>query len=272
MTHKVREELPGVKEWDTGTHEDFYRYYEAQSLKPETLERFRSVREMLLRIHGASHEQALDILDIGCGAGTQAGYWTELGHHYYGIDINAPLIELARRRAAMQALPARFDVGSATQLPQQDASIDICLLPELLEHVVDWPACVAEAVRVLRSGGLLYINTSSKLCPKQQEFNLPLYSWYPQWLKRHFERRAVTDRPELANYAKYPAVNWFSFYGLRDYLVPQGFVCLDRFDLIDPSRLGNLGKLAIGAIQTISPLRFLAQVATPYTLLVARKS
>ena len=49
----------------------------------------------------------------------------------------------------------------------------------------------------------MYISTTSKLCPIQEEFNLPWYSWYPAPLKRYFERRAVTDWPAIANYAKY---------------------------------------------------------------------
>lgn len=259
-------------DWDTGSHEDFYSYYEQQSLKPETMERFRAACETLLRVYGPlPDDRKLDILDVGCGAGSQSIFWTRAGHCYRGIDINEPLILLARRRAEEQAAEAKFDVGTATALPCDDASVDICLLPELLEHVADWQGCLNEAIRVLRPGGLIYINTSSKLCPKQQEFNLPLYSWYPQRLKRHFEHHAVTDRPELANYAKYPAVNWFSVYGLRDYLEPKGFECLDRFDLTEPTDRARLAQAALSTIRTLSPARFLAHMLTPYTLVVARK-
>lgn len=258
--------------WDTGSHEAFYRFYEQQSLKPETLQRFEANCETLLRVYGAAPGAtgALDVLDVGCGAGAQVRFWTRRGHRYCGIDINEPLVQLARRRAEEQKIDARFEVGSATALPCADASVDICLLPELLEHVADWQACLDEAIRVLRPGGLIHISTSSKLCPKQQEFNLPLYSWYPHRLKRYFERRALTDRPDLANHAKYPAVNWFSFYGLRDYLGPKGFECLDRFDLIDPRGKGRLAGALLSLIRALPPLRFLGHVLTPYSLVVGR--
>lgn len=262
----------GSREWDTGSHEDFYKYYEQQSLKPETMERFRAACETLLRIHGAAPQGTkLDVLDVGCGAGSQSIFWTQGGHRYHGIDINEPLIKLAQQRATEQGLDVRFDVASATALPNADETIDICLLPELLEHVADWQGCLNEAIRVLRPGGLIYINTSSKLCPKQQEFNLPLYSWYPQRLKRYYEHRAVTDRPDLANYAKYPAVNWFSFYGLRSFLEPRGFKCLDRFDLIDTTAKGWVSTLVLKIIRSLPPLRLLSHIATPYTLMVAQK-
>ena len=99
--------------------------------------------------------------------------------------------------------------------------MSVCL-PELLEHVPDWETCLREAARSLDPGGLLYLSTTNVLCPVQSEFNLPLYSWYPGFIKRRYERLAVTTRPAIANYAKYPAVNWFTFYRLRDYLASTG--------------------------------------------------
>lgn len=258
--------------WDTGSHQEFFQYYAQQSLSPHTLARFRAARDTLLRIHGGDIGPAgLDVLDVGCGAGAQAVFWTERGHRYHGLDINEPLIQLARERAAEHGLAARFDVGTATILPCESGSVDICLLPELLEHVADWRGCVDEAVRVMRPGGLLYINTSSRLCPRQQEFNLPCYSWYPAPLKRYFEKRAVSDWPAVANYAKYPAVNWFSFYQLRRYLEPKGFDCFDRFDLIDTSSKSPAIRAVLTLLRYLPGLRLLGHLATPYTLVVGRR-
>jgi len=81
----------------------------------------------------------------------------------------------------------------------------------------------------------------------------------------------VTTHPALASYAKYPAVHWFSFYSLRDYLKPLGFECLDRFDLIDPTGKATLAQTVIRAVRAVPLLRFLGQVATPSTYLVAVK-
>ena len=214
----------------------------------------------------------LDVADIGCGAGTQCRLWAARGHRVFGVDVNEPLIRLAEKRAAEEGVEIKFEVGSATALPWADRTMDVCLVPELLEHVADWQSCVNEAARVLRPGGLLYLSTTNVLCPKQQEFTLPLYSWYPGPLKRYCERLAVTTRPAIANFAKYPAVHWFSFYGLRDFLEPLGFRCLDRFDLIDTAGKGTHAKFIVGVVQAIPLLRFLGHVATPSTYLVAVKS
>lgn len=274
MENDTRGDAPtsAIPGWDTGSHEEFYRYYAQQSQSPETIDRFRRNAEMLLRVYGEIPDgRSLDILDVGCGAGAQSSGWTRHGHRYTGLDINEPLIQLARQRASNQGITARFEVGTATALPYPDQSVDICLLPELLEHVADWQRCLDEAVRVVRPGGLLYLSTSSKLCPFQQEFNLPLYGWYPGYLKRYFERRALTDWPAVANFAKYPAVNWFSYYGLRRYLSRRGFACMDRFDVVDMRSQGQVRQGIIKLLRSVPPLRFLGHVATSYTLVVARK-
>jgi len=259
--------------WDHGTHQDFYDYYANESESEATAQRFRGIQAAVLRVaaHGGL-AAPLAVADIGCGAGTQARMWAERGHRVFAVDVNEPLVRLGQRRAAKLGLDIKFDVGSATALPWGDQTMDVCLLPELLEHVADWRSCVNEAARVLRPGGLLYISTTNVLCPVQQEFKLPLYSWYPGPLKRYCERLATTTRPAIADFAKYPAVNWFSFYGLRRYLQPLGFRCLDRFDLIDATGKSALAHAATRLIRQFSSLRFLGQVATPSTYLVAVKS
>ena len=258
--------------WDHSSHENFYEYYQEQSLAEHTLERFRAIQKaVLLALPRARRIERLAVADIGCGAGTQAMLWSESGHLVRGLDVNARLLELARTRAGQRGLTTTFEVGSATELPWADRTMDIVLVPELLEHVAPWRQCLNEFARVLKHGGVLYISTSNKLCPVQQEFSLPLYSWYPAFLKRHYERLAVTTRPEIAGYAKYPAVNWFSFFSLERELKALGFECRDRFDMMETRNKSLPVRFARQLIRSVPPLRFLAHVATPYTVVVARK-
>src|SRR5262249_23950759 len=124
--------------------------------------------------------------------------------------------------------------------------------------------------RVLRPGGVMYLSTTNSLCPVQAEYDVPLYSWYPQALKRRYERLAVTTRPELVSHAQYPAVNSFTFYSLRRALREHGFeAVLDRFDLIDVAGRGGVAAAVVGTVRALAPLRWLGQVATPYTVALA---
>lgn len=260
--------------WDHSSDQNFVDYYEQQSLTPETVQRFTLVRDKALwLLDSLRHSDAsgLQVADIGCNTGTQSQLWAKLGHQVFGLDINAQLVEIAKRRAEETSMDIHFDVGSATELPYTDASMDVVLLPELLEHVAEWQSCLDEAVRVLKPGGLLYLSTTNWLCPIQQEFNLPMYSWYPGFLKRRYERLAVTTRPEIANYCRYPAVNWFSFYSLAAYLKKHGIRSLDRFDMIDARKQGTPVKLVLSLVKAIPPLRFIGHVLTPYSIVFAVK-
>jgi 2-polyprenyl-6-hydroxyphenyl methylase/3-demethylubiquinone-9 3-methyltransferase len=261
------------QKWDSTSHEAFYDYYARESQSEKTLDRFRAVQAAVLRIvhKGRFAGQALNVADIGCGAGTQCMMWAERGHGAFGVDVNEPLIELARKRAQELRLQIHFSVGSAVELPWPDQSMHVCLLPEVLEHVKEWKSCLTEAARILCPGGVLFVSTTNKLCPSQQEFNLPLYSWYPSPLKRRFEKLAVTKRPELANFATYPAVNWFSFYGLRSELSRLDFDSCDRFDVMDLSVKGVFARLAVSCIRNFTVVRWLAHAVTPGTTLFAVK-
>ena len=163
--------------WNHDTHEEFYRHYIHESTQPETRMRFETVRDRIIQLVNSYREPTqLDVVDIGCGPGVQAIMWAKQGHKVHGLDVNRPLITFAQERAREAGVDIEFQVGTAVNLPWNDSSIDVCLVPELLEHVADWRTCLDEFTRILRPGGILYLSTSSKLCPIQQEFRLPLYS------------------------------------------------------------------------------------------------
>jgi 2-polyprenyl-6-hydroxyphenyl methylase/3-demethylubiquinone-9 3-methyltransferase len=221
---------------------------------------------------GKDSRSWISAADNGCGAGTLSTLLAERGHHIHGLDVNEPLVSLARERAQSRNLDIDYRIGSATELPWETESMDICISPELLEHVPEWSRCLDEFCRILKPGGILYLSTNNVLCPKQQEFNLPLYSWYPAPLKRYYERLAKTTRPQLAGYATYPAVNWFTFYSLRKELRSRGFTSCDRFDIMRTDDKSGPARIALQLVRKIPVLRFIAHVFTPYTVVVAVKN
>jgi 2-polyprenyl-6-hydroxyphenyl methylase/3-demethylubiquinone-9 3-methyltransferase len=170
-----------------------------------------------------------------------------------------------------KGLDVDFRIGTAVDLPLDDNSVDICVAEDLIEHVKDWESGISEFVRILKPGGLLWLTTTNALSPVQDEFNLKFFSWYPRFLKNHYIKLATTDRPELANFAKHPAYNWFTPYGLMRHLDSLGLSTMDRFDIAYSYKEPSVVRNVLGLVRAVPPLRFLGHVFTPFTMILSRK-
>ncbi|MER9353861.1 methyltransferase domain-containing protein [Mesorhizobium sp. M0514] len=98
------------------------------------------------------------ILDIGCGSGGIALHLIERhgAAHATGFDIERPVIEAARTRAAARGLSDRasFIQASPGALPFTDGAFDVVFSKDALLHVRDKDALFAEIFRVLKPGGV----------------------------------------------------------------------------------------------------------------------
>jgi SAM-dependent methyltransferase len=98
-----------------------------------------------------------DIIDVGCGSGALVRALAERGAHPIGLEISAE--QLAPALAHDEENRARYVVGQAQELPFADGSFDAVVFMRALHHVpaADLPRALAEARRVLRPGGLVYV-------------------------------------------------------------------------------------------------------------------
>ena len=81
----------------------------------------------------------------------------------------------------------------------------------------------------------------------------------------------MTTRPELVSHATYPAVNWFTNYSLAKELHKRGIAAKDRFDIKVYKEKSLLKRLLLNAINHIGPIKFIAYVFTPYSLVCGFK-
>jgi 2-polyprenyl-6-hydroxyphenyl methylase/3-demethylubiquinone-9 3-methyltransferase len=93
------------------------------------------------------------LLDAGCGGGLLAPHVRGLGYRHVGVDLRRSGLEQSAVRGIIPV------AGDVTALPLASACADVVVAGEILEHVTDLRATVAELCRVLRPGGLLVLDT-----------------------------------------------------------------------------------------------------------------
>jgi SAM-dependent methyltransferase len=102
------------------------------------------------------------VLDVGAGFGRHAFEVARRGGRVVALDYAAD--EVVQTRATIGAMVADGEIaidqflgvlrGDATRLPFADESFDAVITSEVLEHIQDDVAAIAEMVRVLRPGGV----------------------------------------------------------------------------------------------------------------------
>jgi SAM-dependent methyltransferase len=102
------------------------------------------------------------VLDAACGAGYGSAALAETARSVTGIDISADAIAWACTHYARANL--QFTRASASALPLPDASIDLAVSFETIEHLPDWPAFLAEIRRVLAPAGRFVVSTPNLAC------------------------------------------------------------------------------------------------------------
>lgn len=109
----------------------------------------------------ANIEPGHDVLDLGCGTGTLALLTHRMrpGARVTGVDIDARILDIARRKIARAGASIDVHQGSATDPPFQPASFDRILTTLMLHHLTtpQKRETLGAAHRLLRPGGELHV-------------------------------------------------------------------------------------------------------------------
>jgi len=106
-----------------------------------------------------------DLLEIGCGLGTDLFQFARAGARVTGLDLTPQSVSLARHRFETEGVAGNFLAGDAENLPFPDEQFDVVYSFGVLHHTPDTQRAFSEVRRVLRPGGeavvMLYHSRSS---------------------------------------------------------------------------------------------------------------
>lgn len=212
---------------------------------------------------------ARDVLVLGCGPAPRA--MRVLARRGYAVTGVEPTPSFARAAADYAGTDGTILEGAAERIPLPDASRDIIVCVDVLEHVDSPERSADEMFRVLRPGGVAWIETQNRYrfspTGAGSEFTVPFYNWLPRIVRESFVFQHLHYQPGLARYTARPAVHWWSYAELCALGRRAGFASFySPIDLIrtedEPWARGalrrRLRRFLLPRIQTSPWLRALA--------------
>jgi SAM-dependent methyltransferase len=117
------------------------------------------------------------LLDVGCGTGKDLLRLQDAGWAVTGVEINPYAASLARARLGCEIVVGHFD-----EAPLDGRQFDAVRLSHVLEHLPSPRQSLEKARRLLRPGGLLWLEVPNAGSVERRLFRR---YWWPWDLPRH---------------------------------------------------------------------------------------
>jgi ubiquinone/menaquinone biosynthesis C-methylase UbiE len=145
------------------------------------------------------------ILEVGCGTGRTSCYLSSNGYDITAMDIQAPMLIKAKKRAESQKLQIDFVEGDVCSLPFEVESFDV-ILAESVTNFADAGIALSEYYRVLKPGGTLYDREIIVAKPIPSEMKSPLFNFFG------FKQLATLEEwTEILHNAKFNTVSHWGY-------------------------------------------------------------
>lgn len=147
------------------------------------------------------------VLDFGCGNGAQTIELLDAGSRIVAIDIDRHDLEefsaYLKSENIDTVLPVEYDGG---RLPIRDASVDVVVSYEVIEHVQSESEALHEIHRVLKADGDVVMSVPNKAwvfethgayLPLLPWNRVPFFSWLPRWIHRRYAKARIYRRSQI---------------------------------------------------------------------------
>ncbi len=136
------------------------------------------------------------VIDVGCGVGSFAHACAARGIRIVGVEpdriglgAGPTAISIARKRLG----PGRVVAAAGEHLPFRGASADVVTLLDVLEHVQDPLEVLCECLRVVRPGGVVYVESPNYWSFWEPHYKIPWLPLFPKGVARWYLRLLGRD-------------------------------------------------------------------------------
>ena len=147
-----------------------------------------------------------NVLDAACGTGYGSALLAETARSVVGVDVARDALDYAQQH--FRAPNARLTQADCLALPFSAGRFDLVVAFEIIEHLDNVEAFLAELRRVLDASGLLVLSTPNRLYYTddrgeinpfhRKEFSCPEFE---EVLRPHFAHRAILFQNHVAGLA-----------------------------------------------------------------------
>ncbi|MDD5065179.1 MAG: methyltransferase domain-containing protein [Phycisphaerae bacterium] len=141
----------------------------------------------------AQYCKGKNVIDIASGEGYGSNHLAQCADHVTGFDIDQDAVAHAQKKYQRDNLT--YQLGSVTQIPALDHSVDVVVSFETIEHIDEeiQNKFLQEVIRVLKKDGLFIVSTPDKFFHSDQknyqnEFHIKEFykEEFQTFLENHF--------------------------------------------------------------------------------------
>lgn len=182
------------------------------------------------------------VLDIGTGSG-------DIAHKFAKVCKEVVSVDLYDERVEKKGYI--FKPVHDESLPFKGDTFDVVISNHVIEHVPNQELHLSEALRVLKTGGRLYLATPNKIWLTDPHYKLPFISWLPRGIS---DKYLKTFKGKILRWDIYPITHWGIKKELVNVEVINAVPAIIKMNNLDEKKVPRV----VGSILRYFPERLLA--------------